>query len=532
MIILNVTQGSPEWREARAKHFCASEAPAMMGASSYMTRTELIRRKATGDVPEVDAITQSLFDRGHAAEDAAREHLESELGEELYPATGTDETGYLLASFDGITMDGETGFEHKLWNEELAAHVRAGQLPPMYFWQLEQQCFIAGLKRVIFVVSDGTPERWERLDYAPVPGRSGQLLAGWRQFEEDVKNYQHVEALPPPTGKALMALPALTVQLVGEVKESNLVVYRQTALAFINAINTDLQTDQDFADAEKTVKFCGDAERELESVKEVALSQTVSIDELFRTVDMLREEMRGKRLELEKLVKARKESIREEIRREGISAAVEHLGSLNKRLGQQCMPAVLYDFAAVMKGRKTISSLRDAVNTELARFKIEANAMADRIQINLGVLREAGHQFLFADVLQIIVKANDDFEALVKMRISDHQAKEAKREEEQRERIRLEELAKIEAKRVKDEAAARLKPDAKPPMPARPDIVEQTQTAPVAKPAVTIVKGSIRPTDEAIIQALGQHFRVVDETVIRWLGEMDLDAARKRAMAA
>jgi len=164
MRILNVTQGSREWLEVRAKHFCASDAPAMMGVSQYKTRTELLRQKATGDVPKVDAMTQALFDRGHETEAAARQHIEAEISEELYPTTGTDEDGYLLASFDGITMDGVIGFEHKLWNAELAAEVNAGRLPPAYYWQLEQQILIAGLNRVIFVCSDGTPEKMASLD--------------------------------------------------------------------------------------------------------------------------------------------------------------------------------------------------------------------------------------------------------------------------------------------------------------------------------------------------------------------------------
>ena len=58
MISHNVIQGSPEWHALRAEHFNASEAPAMMGESKYMSRAQLIRQKATGVVPEVDAATQ------------------------------------------------------------------------------------------------------------------------------------------------------------------------------------------------------------------------------------------------------------------------------------------------------------------------------------------------------------------------------------------------------------------------------------------------------------------------------------------
>lgn len=44
--VLNLSQGSEEWKQARLKHFCASEAPAVMGVSKYMTRTELLDLKS------------------------------------------------------------------------------------------------------------------------------------------------------------------------------------------------------------------------------------------------------------------------------------------------------------------------------------------------------------------------------------------------------------------------------------------------------------------------------------------------------
>ena len=58
MEVVNLTQGTPAWHAHRAAHFNASDAPAMMGCSSYTSRSELIKRLATGIVPEVDAATQ------------------------------------------------------------------------------------------------------------------------------------------------------------------------------------------------------------------------------------------------------------------------------------------------------------------------------------------------------------------------------------------------------------------------------------------------------------------------------------------
>jgi len=509
MKILTVVQGSPEWLAARALHLCASDAPAMMGASNHMKRDELLRQKATGDTPEIDPMTQALFDRGHDTEARARPIVEEMIGEELYPVTASDDASRLLASFDGITMAGETGFEHKLWNEELAAAIRAGEVPPSHYWQLEQQILIGNLERVIFACSDGTKKKFVHTEYLAVPGRAEALLAGWKQFEEDVANYKHVNVLPAPNGREIKELPAISVELIGTVQSSNLAAYKTQALAFIESINTELKTDQDFADADKNIKFCSEAEERIESVKANALSKTASIDELFKTLDYLRDAMRGKRLALNKLVTARKESIRADILREGQTSVAQHIMDLNKRLGAPYMPVVPTDFAGQMKGKKTITSLRDAVNTELSKAKIAANAIADKIGVNLNVMRDlaAEHQFLFSDLAQIVLKENDDFTALVKMRIAEHRAKEAARLESERDRIRKEE-------EVRAQAAVQVAP------------VPTAQPAP--RPMPSNVTPLRKPTDDEIIGAVAAHFNVPSAKAIDWLLGVNLQAAKKR----
>jgi hypothetical protein len=67
---------------------------------------------------------------------------------------------------------------------------------------------------------------------------------------------EYHKATTPKTGKAINPLPQLSVDLVGEVRGTNLAAYKESAIAFIESINTDLQTEQDFADAESVVKFC------------------------------------------------------------------------------------------------------------------------------------------------------------------------------------------------------------------------------------------------------------------------------------
>ena len=449
MKVLNVQQGTDQWHKERANRYGASEAPAMMGESKYRTRSDLIQEKATGATPAISPRQKILFERGHEAEESARPVIEEEYGIELFPATGVhDELDHLLASLDGITMDDATIWEHKLWNENLAKQVRAGELEAHYYWQLEHQLFVSGAERAIFTCSDGVPEKCVSMEYTSVPERRQQLLAGWEQFQKDVEAYKPREDAPEAVGSAPGSIPALRVEVRGEVVSSNLIEFRNNALAVFGAINKDLQTDQDFADAEQTVKWCKDVETRLDMAKDSALAQTQDLDELFRTIDSVKETCRQTRLELDRLVKARKQARREEILEQAKRTYEAHVAGLEQNLSETETPITLRvappDFANAMKGKKTIKSLCDAADDALAQAKIAANEKAEFLRANLKRMAELAkdHRTLFPDWRELIEKAPDDLGAAVKLRISEHeQAEKAREEAERAERERREQEA-------------------------------------------------------------------------------------------
>lgn len=458
MKIHNVAQGSVEWHALRAQHFTASEAPAMMGASKYQTRTDLLTLKKTGITPDVTPSQQFIFDKGHATEALARPLVEVMIGEELYPVVGTK--GNLLASMDGATMLGETLFEHKLWNESLVAQVTSEDLAPHYYWQLEQQLLVSGAERVIFVCSDGTAENFVSMEYRPVAGRAEQLVEGWKQFEADLGGHVVADAPSIVVGKAPDELPALRIELTGMVTASNLKVFEQSALAVIDSVKTTLQTDQDFADAKKAVKWCGDVEEAVAAAKKQALSQTATIDELFSSLDRISAHARETRLKVDKLVKAQELLVKTSIKQKAEQALTDHVAAINKTLGKVTLPSIAADFVGAMKNKRTIASLQDSVDTELARAKIDASQAADSIRLNLTSLAElaADHAFLFNDIQQLVTKANDDLVTLIKFRISEHEKAEEEKAEATRRRIREEELQRIADEDKAKQAAAVVAP--------------------------------------------------------------------------
>jgi predicted phage-related endonuclease len=450
--IPSLIPGSPAWMQSRS----ASKAPAVMGVSKFQTRTELLRQMATGLTKDVDAGTQRLFDAGHASEAAARDIAEDILCEQLSPVCGTTDDGYLTASFDGLTFDGNVAFEHKLWNETLAAAVRADDLPEEYKIQMDQQILVGGLDFVLFMCSDGTRLNCVSTEYRSTPERLAKLLAGWRQFDKDLAEYQHVDEAPAAVAAPITELPALLVEISGSVTASNLTEWKAVVTERIAGINTDLQTDNDFADADAMVKFLDIGEKKIDLVKSQAQSKAADIDAVFRALDEIKATMRTKRLELDKLVTKRKESIKVEIMQAGKDQLAAHIASLNKRLAKVAMPPLPADFATAIKGKRNLAAMRDAVSTLVAAKKIESNELADKIDANLKTLAtEAEHHLLFADLATLTMKAPDDLALIIRTRIADHTREEEKRAELAREKIRAEEEVKAAAK-VKAEQEAEI----------------------------------------------------------------------------
>lgn len=448
----NLIQGTKEWMEFRASHYGASEAAAMLGLSKQLTRNDLLLYKKTGKSKEYsDWVQKNILDYGHEVENSARLITESVLSTDLFPVTCS--SGKLSASCDGLTFDDEIAWEHKQWNEELAEYIRRNNsVPDTHMPQCQQILLVTGTIRLIFTVSDGTDNKRVSCEIHPSTEWFGRIQAGWDQFDKDLENYDHKEFAENPEPEAIMQLPALSIQIKGEVIASNLPQFKADAETFIARINTDLQTDEDFVNAEATVKFCDETEKKLESAKAAAIGQTASIDELMRTIDFIRESIRSKRLTLEKLVKTQKESIKTKIIDDAYKLCVEHQSSIAAEFNRLNFAALAnlsrQSFETACKNKRTLASLHNAVDTEVAAIKIKLDDLARVIRKNIAHLPE--DLSLFRDLQSIVTKPEDDFKLLVESRL----AEQKRKEEEAAKRVAEELKAAEERGRAQAAAAA------------------------------------------------------------------------------
>lgn len=522
MQVVEFKQGSPEWLKFRETKHNASEAPAMAGESQYETRGELIKRLATGIKPEIDSRTQALFDEGHRSESLARSKAESIIGDSLYPVTGYD--GDLSASFDGLTMDWSINFEHKSANAALRKALpidgenQSHALPKAYLIQMQQQMFVSGAKKTLFMASKWDGEtcvecRWCWVDFDPV--MAADIVSGWMQLKKDVEAYRPEPVPEVVTAAPIEALPAVVVNVGGELSiMSNLDLFGGKLKEFVGKIVMKPSTDQEFADAEQAVKALQKAQDALEAAQANALAQISDVEKLTRLVSDLSTLARTTRLALSKSVESRKEQIKLEIIQEGKDALAKHIADINAGFVKPYMPAVPADFGAAIKGKRTVQTLREAMLDCLAKAKIEADTIGKRITANLAILTEFGseHKQLFPDAGVIVLKQTEDVTALVKSRIAEFKEAEEKRLAAEKERADAAE--KDDGLHVGEHGGNVMVHGAvndgntSPPAPA------PRQAAPSGRSEVK------RPSDHLIISTIAKSFYVSDEVALRWIKEV------------
>jgi hypothetical protein len=310
------------------------------------------------------------------------------------------------------------GFEHKMWNPELAEMVKKEKLTPEYYWQLEQQCAVGDLEKIIFVVSDGTPEKCVHMWYKPVRGRLKKLLNGWKQFQKDRAEHEHVVKDDVVEVEHIAQLPTLIADIQGGIKSTNIATYSQLAVKFITTINIDLKTDDDFANAENAGKFCRESIKKLDLVKDQALAKTVDINTMFIEIDNIKEQFRLKALQLEKLIKQEKETRKAQIIQTGRNKLGELLIAASDRLAGTYI-SVEENFSGAIKGQKLFSAMISAINDEVARLALLVTDQEELIKVNLDAVNALPEEQsnLFPDLKFVIGKENDDFKLLLESRV-------------------------------------------------------------------------------------------------------------------
>lgn len=220
---------------------------------------------------------------------------------------------------------------------------------------------------------------------------------------------------------------AFELEVKGEVLASNFEAFKAAIEIGLGNINMNPETDEDFGQSEQDVKTLKQVEDMVRSGKEEALKQAESLQKFFAELEDCAELCRAQRLELEKLIKTKKEEIKGEI----ISNAISKIDSVHRN-----------DFRSkvteAIKGKRNLSSMRMAASKEVTTINgiiHQAQEIIDSFAESHGeelVMGRTRLELVGAEALKIELQNRVEKKALAeKKRLAEEEAAKARAEAEE-----------------------------------------------------------------------------------------------------
>lgn len=147
-------QGTKEWLEFRRTRIGASDAPIIMGVSPWTKPMELWEEKV--GMRDGKKLSESMK-RGQILETIARQEFEKVVEVDIFPQVVTHpEHSWMVASLDGLSLDGKCAVEIKCPGEKTHAIAVGGNIPEHYYPQLQHQLAVLGIPFMHYYSFNGT----------------------------------------------------------------------------------------------------------------------------------------------------------------------------------------------------------------------------------------------------------------------------------------------------------------------------------------------------------------------------------------
>jgi len=104
--VLNLPQGSPEWKAERRKWATASDMASILGIpGAFSNRKKIMIEKLTEEEKEHSQFVKDMFDRGHEVEAELRTWVEKRTKKAFPSLVGVDTRRGIMVSLDSINLD-------------------------------------------------------------------------------------------------------------------------------------------------------------------------------------------------------------------------------------------------------------------------------------------------------------------------------------------------------------------------------------------------------------------------------------------
>ena len=153
MKIINFDQGSKEWLSWRKTVITATDCPAILGSSPWVSEYQCWQKKL--GLVEEKPINEAM-ERGMRLEPIARNKFIKEFGIKMTPrVVESSEFDFLGASLDGLSDDNKYVLEVKCGGKKLHDMALQGVLPDYYMDQIQHQLFVTKAEKCFYYSYDG-----------------------------------------------------------------------------------------------------------------------------------------------------------------------------------------------------------------------------------------------------------------------------------------------------------------------------------------------------------------------------------------
>lgn len=199
---------------------------------------------------------------------------------------------------------------------------------------------------------------------------------------------------------------SIELTITGAIKKNTLPAVRGEWAAWLDSFKaSEMETDQDFADAAKFVTECKRVEERFANIREEALKG--KIFEAIKELETMGETTRQKRLEFDRAVTARKNEVRTEAIAKALKSLADALAAFPHRRAPRNAAeqpdAMLF---AAIKGKSAILKMQEALETESARIVAEAKVYSDRftaLERQVSNIYDEAHEPLTGSEMSLLV---------------------------------------------------------------------------------------------------------------------------------
>ena len=397
----DVPQGSDEWHKLRG--YGASELPAAMGVSPYVTTDELVERYQIG-APEPTQQQKILFERGHILEGLLMPEVERYAGDDFAAVVcGAKIDGLSLpvtGSFDGLTFSRKLGAECKTLNKAIKEAFANGAandarlLPIYYRVQMCQLIWLGDLDEMIFAAGELLGSEYDgwRLGetlmtrYKPEPEIIKEILPTWRKIEAARKVWAPKSAVLEVEVKELKLAP-IAVRATGTVSVvHDLEKYGHELKEFEEKCLKVIKSDADIKAARKNKQELEAGHGHIEVARRQIISAIPEIQAALALADELDAKTKVLRLGHEKMIDGAAGAIKASILAEGRAKIAQRIAEIKAATGFAPPSSIKLELA--IKGLSSFDSMRGAVATAVVNHLQELSD-AEALALNTAEELEA-----------------------------------------------------------------------------------------------------------------------------------------------